>query len=249
MNSEMKFGMSIAGFDPCGGAGIIRDIVTFRKIGIYGVGVITSITGQCFHGVKNYFSLSPNAVEMQIDEIMRDIKIKFVKVGMVGNEKIANMIAKKIDEYDLKAVVDPLITDKFSNKLIDSPKSIEKLMRKAYVLTPNIPEAEILSGIKIDNEKNLIEAGKILREKFGSYVIIKGGHFKGEDYLIGEDVHRLKMEHLGKIVHGTGCAYSSALTSYLILGYDIIEAFRRAREFIQEEIKNSFSTDQMGVLP
>ncbi len=231
--------MSIAGFDPTGGAGILRDIITFRKIGVYGVGIVTSITYQNTHGVSGYFSLPSESVEREIDKVMKDMNIKFAKVGMVGNGEIAGIIAEKIKEYKIKMIFDPILEAKNSYPLIDNVKNIFSLLKSSFIITPNISEAEILSGMKIRGEKDIIKAGKILREEFGAIVIIKGGHYKGEDYLISEEIHKFKMEHLGKEVHGTGCSYSSALTSYLVLGYSILESFKKARIFIQGEIKNS----------
>ncbi len=235
----MKIAMGIAGFDPSSGSGILRDIITFRKIGVYGVGVATAITEQSTKGVSGYFPLPPELVGQEIDVLMNDMNIKFAKIGMVGNGKIANIIAKKIKEYNLKIIFDPVLRAKNAYPLIDHVKNIEILLKFSFVITPNIPEAEILSGIKIRDEENIIKAGKILREKFGAYIIIKGGHYRGVDYLIGDDIQKLNMEHLGKEVHGTGCAYSSALTAYLVLGYNILDSFKKARVFIQKEIKNS----------
>ena len=235
----MQIAMSIAGFDPSAGAGVLRDIITFRKIGVYGVGVVTSITFQNTKGVYGYKTLPSDYVSREIDKLMEDAKIKFAKIGMVGSDKIASMLKEKIEDYQLNVVIDPILESKNSYPLIDDKKSIENLLKASFVITPNVREAEILSGVKIKKEEDIVRAGKTLREKLGVIVIIKGGHFRGVDYLINDVVHRINIGFLGKEVHGTGCAYSSSLTAYLALGYDVYESFKRTRAFIQEEIKNS----------
>ncbi len=246
----MRVVMSIAGFDPSTGAGVTRDVITFRKIGLYGVGAVTAITYQNSSKIYGLRALSTEDVEKQIDAIMEDFDVKHVKIGIVGSEKIANLIAKKIDEYEWVAVVDPILKSSSNFAFIDSPNYLENLIKKATVITPNVPEAETLSGIKIKDEDSAMRAGKIIQEKYGISVIIKGGHLDGTDYLFEDDeVLKEEMEHYGKDIHGTGCAYSSALAAHLALGYPLRISFRLAREFLESEIRNSLKIASRELLP
>ncbi len=246
----MRVVMSIAGFDPSSGAGVVRDIITFRKIGLYGVGVITAVTYQNSSEIYGLKPLSVDDVKQQIDAIMEDFDVKYVKIGIVATEKIANFLSEKIENYGLVAVVDPILRSSSGFAFIDSPSRLENLIKKAMVITPNVPEAEILSGVRIKDEKGAIRAGKIIQEKYGTSVIIKGGHLDGTDYLFeGDDVLKEEMEHHGKDIHGTGCAYSSALTAHLALGYSLRISFRLAREFLESEIRNSINIASRELLP
>ncbi len=244
----MKVVISIAGFDPSSGAGVIRDIITFRKIGLYGVGVVTAITYQNSWDIYGFKPLTPEDVGKQIDALMEDFQITHVKVGMVANNHIANLIANKIEEYNLVAVVDPILKSSSGYAFISSPEDLENLLKKASVITPNVPEAEVLSGVKIKDEESAIKAGKILREKYGP-TIIKGGHLDGVDYLFDDEIVKEEMEHLGKDIHGTGCVYSSALTAHLALGYSLKISFRLSREFLQSEIRNSINVSKRELFP
>ena len=242
----MKYLLSIGGYDPTAGAGVVRDIITFRKLGFYGLGVATTITYQNTKGFYGYVSLSKEIVKEEMERIMEDFKVKYVKVSMVGSA--ADVIVNFKRRYSWTIVADPLLNAKNSFKLNDVEK-IKNLLREAYVITPNVPEAERLAGMKIKSVENIITAGKKIVEKYGKYVIIKGGHFNGVDYLFGEEVESFSLPHLGRNVHGTGCAYSSALTAFLAKGMKIEEAFREARRFLQREIENSIETGGYSLLP
>ncbi len=242
----MEYLLSIAGYDPTGGAGVIRDILTFRKLGFYGMGVITTITYQNTKGFYGFEALDEKIVEREIEKIVEDFPIKYVKIGMVG--KAADVILKFQRKYSWLTVADPLLEAKNSFPL-NSLEDIEKIMERAYAITPNIPEAGKLSNVKIEKEEDILKAGKILLEKYGKYVIIKGGHGEGRDYLFGENVKFFQMPHLRKEVHGTGCAYSSALLGFLAKGYNMEEAFKEARKFVQREIERSIETGGYSLLP
>ncbi len=242
----MEYLLSIAGLDPTSGAGVIRDIITFRKLGFYGLGVPTTITYQNTKGFIGFESLSEEIVERELKAIIEDFPIRFVKVGMLGSS--AGLVAKFAKEYDWFVIFDPLLTAK-NGMLINRIEYIEQLLKIAYVITPNVPEAERLAGMKIKDEKDVISAGKILKHKYGKYVIIKGGHLSGRDYLFGDEVKSYGMPKINKIVHGTGCAYSSALLSFIAKGMRIEEAFVEARKFLQGEIKNAIDTGGYSLLP
>ncbi len=242
----MEYLLSIAGFDPTSGAGVIRDIITFRKLGFYGLGVATALTYQNIRGFEGFKVLSPNVVEQGLKAIMEDFPIKFVKVGMLGAS--VDLIVELAREYDWFLIFDPLLTAK-NGKSINKIEDIEPLLKIAEVITPNVPEAEKLAGIKIKNESDVIAVGKILTHKYGKYVIIKGGHLNGRDYLFGDEIKSYGMPKINKIVHGTGCAYSSSLLSFIAKGLKIEEAFIEARKFLQREIENAIDTGGYSLLP
>ncbi len=244
----MQYLLSVAGYDPTGGAGVIRDIITFRKHGFYGLGVITAITYQNPHGFYGMISLSPEEVKMQLEPLIESFSINYVKIGMLGKRGTAELLARMAQEYEWFVVFDPLLAAKNSHPL-NARDDIELLLRRANVITPNVPEAEAISGKKIENEETLMDVGKMLREKYGGYVIIKGGHLNGTDYLFGEEIHTVSLPLLRKNMHGTGCVYSSTLLSKLVSGKTMEEAFRETRAFVQKEIENSIETGGYSLPP
>ncbi len=248
MGEKIPVAMAIAGHDPSGASGILRDIKTFEKLNVYGLGVITAVTVQNTQEVKRYQLIPDSLVAEQIDALIEDQPVKFVKVGMVGSGENARIIADKIREYGLKAIVDPVMSSSSGAKLIDSPESLEPLLKEAYIITPNVPEAEILSGREIKSREDIIRAGKILEDKYVC-VIIKGGHLGGEDFLFCGDMHSAKQPLLPHDVRGTGCTYSSAITAFLTRGYGIREAFVNARLFVQKEIEKSIVVGEKHLLP
>ena len=248
MTTNIPVVLSIAGYDPSGASGILRDIKTFEKLHVHAAGVVTAITVQNTREVRGYFTIPEENVAAQIDALMEDFPVKFAKVGMVGSGKNAKRIAEKIKECEMKAIIDPLIKSSSGAMLIDSSESLQPLLKVAYIITPNVPEAESLSGMEIKNREDITRAGRILEDKYGC-VIIKGGHLSGEDFLFCEDMHSAKQPLLPYKVRGTGCAYSSAITAFLAKGYEIREAFANARLFIQKEIENSVVIGEKHLLP
>jgi len=245
---DKTFALAIAGHDPCGASGILRDIKTFEKLGVYGLGVVTAITEQSVGEVRGIFPLSPERVKGQIEALINDFPVRYAKVGMVATAENARAIAAKIDEHGIIAVVDPIIRSSSGKMLIDSPESLEILLRAAYVITPNIPEAEILAGMEIKDRRDVIKAGKILEDMYGC-TIIKGGHLGGEDFLFCGEMHSTRMEKLPYDARGTGCSYSSALTSFLARGYGLRDAFVNARLFVQREMERAIPIASGRVLP
>ncbi len=248
MGEKTPVAMAIAGHDPSGASGILRDIKTFEKLNVYGFGVITAVTVQNTQEVKRYQVIPDSLVAEQIDALMENFHAKFVKVGMVGSGENTRIIADKIREYGLKAIVDPVMSSSSGAKLIDSPESLEPLLKKAYLITPNVPEAEILSGKEIKSRDDVMRVGRILEDKYRC-VIIKGGHLSGEDFLFCGDMHSAKQPLLPYDVRGTGCTYSSAITAFLARGYKIREAFVNARLFIQKELEKAIKIGNGQVMP
>ncbi len=242
----MEYLLSIAGYDPTAGAGVIRDIITFRKLGFYGLGIPTAITYQNTHGFLGFDAVKKESVKEQINSIMNDFKVKYVKIGMIG--KASDILVESIKNYNWLVVLDPILRAKNGYPL-NKIEDLQVLLEMADVITPNIPEAETLSGFKIKDENDIKKVGKILVDKYGKYVIIKGGHGSGSDYLFGDDIESYTLPKIPKTVHGTGCVYSSSLLSFLARGLKINEAFKKAREFVQNEIEKSLETGGYSLPP
>lgn len=248
--------LTIAGSDSSGGAGIQADLKTFSSIGTYGMSVITAITAQNTLGVFAVEELSKNIIKKQIESIFEDIYPKAIKIGMVSSSEIITEIADSLKKYNPELlVVDPVMISKSGYALLNPEAEevlITKLIPMAYIVTPNIPEAEAISNMKINSLDDMKIVGEKILEFGPKFVLMKGGHLDGDaiDVLIGKDTFEIyKSERLNKKnTHGTGCTLSSAITSYLALGYDIVEAVRLSKVYITEAIKYSFDIGK-GVGP
>lgn len=248
--------LTIAGSDSSGGAGIQADLKTFSSIGTYGMSVITAITAQNTLGVFAVEELSKNIIKKQIESIFEDIYPKAIKIGMVSSSEIITEIADSLKKYNPELlVVDPVMISKSGYALLNPEAEevlITKLIPMAYIVTPNIPEAEAISNMKINSLDDMKIVGEKILEFGPKFVLMKGGHLDGDaiDVLIGKDTFEIyKSERLNKKnTHGTGCTLSSAITSYLALGYDIVEAVRMSKVYITEAIKYSFDIGK-GVGP
>ena len=247
--------LTIAGSDSSGGAGIQADLKTFSAIGTYGMSVITAITAQNTQGVFEVEELSSNIIKSQIKVVCEDISPKAIKVGMVSSPQIIKDIVDTLDQYPCEyLVVDPVMISKSGYSLL-RPEAKQNLIKylipKAYIVTPNIPEAEEITNMKIETVEDMKKAGQIILNLGPKYVLMKGGHLNGDcvDILIGKDLFEVfEGERIGKNTHGTGCTISSAITSHLALGYDIKEAVRLSKEYITEAIRHSFDIGK-GVGP
>lgn len=231
--------ISIAGYDPSAGAGILNDIKTFSALGVYGTGVITALTAQNAKRVSGIYPISPEFIEEQIDLVMEDADIIFGKTGMLYSPDIIRSVAKKVKEYQLKMVVDPVMVAGSGGKLsrqglADSLKKY--LLKKSILVTPNIPEAEILSGIPIKNKDDAIKAAW----KIGKYcdVVITGGHLEGNNIFFNGKVEIFQGELIeSNNTHGSGCSFSAAVTAYLVKGFDLEKALKEADSFVKESIR------------
>ena len=248
--------LTIAGSDSSGGAGIQADLKTFSAIGTYGMSVITAITAQNTQGVSDVQELSSKIIKEQIKAVCEDIPPKAIKVGMVSSPEIINDIVDSLEKYPCEyLVVDPVMISKSGYSLL-RPEAKDSLIKylipKAYIVTPNIPEAEEISNMKIDTVEDMKKVGKVILDLGPKYVLMKGGHLDGDcvDVLIGEDLFEVfKCERINrKNTHGTGCTISSAITSHLALGYDIVESVKLSKEYITEAIRHSFDIGK-GVGP
>ena len=240
--------LTIAGSDSSGGAGIQADLKTFSAIGTYGMSVITAITAQNTQGVFDVEELSSNIIKNQIKAVCEDIPPKAIKVGMVSSPEIIKDIVDSLEKYPCEyLVVDPVMISKSGYSLLKPEAKnnlINYLIPKAYIVTPNIPEAEEISNMKINTVDDMKKAGKVILNIGPKYVLMKGGHLEGDcvDVLIGENLFEIfRCERINrKNTHGTGCTISSAITSHLALGYDIVESVKLSKVYITEAIRNSF---------
>lgn len=236
----MNTALTIAGSDCSGGAGIQADIKTMTANGVYAMSAITALTAQNTTGVYDVMEVTPDFLAKQLDLIFTDIYPDAIKTGMVSSGELIKVIAEKLTEYKAKnIVVDPVMVSTSGSKLLcdDAIEDLkEKLLPLADVVTPNIPEAEVLSGIKIMTSEDMLQAAKMISERYGCAVLCKGGHsINDANDLLYADVHITWFE--GKRIdnpntHGTGCTLSSAIASNLAKGYSLEDAVRRAKEYV-----------------
>ena len=236
----MKTALTIAGSDCSGGAGIQADIKTMIANGVYAMSAITALTAQNTTGVTGIMEVTPDFLKEQLDQIFTDIYPDAVKIGMVSAGPLIAAIAEKLQEYDAKnVVVDPVMVATSGARLI-SEDAIgvlkEKLFPLATVLTPNIPEAEVLSGMKIETEEDMETAARAIGEAYRCAVLCKGGHQVSDanDLLYRDG--QIKWFRGSRIdnsnTHGTGCTLSSAIASNLAKGWDLDTAVERAKTYI-----------------
>ena len=236
----MKTALTIAGSDSSGGAGIQADLKTMIANGVYGMSAITALTAQNTTGVQGIFEVTPEFLEQEIDSVFTDIRPDAVKIGMVSSAGLIKSIAKKLHEHKAEnIVVDPVMVATSGSKLIsdDAIGTLkEYLFPMAAVLTPNIPETEVLSGMEVKSAEDMIAAAKQISETYHCAVLCKGGHQLNDanDLLYRDGSYRW---FNGKRIdnpntHGTGCTLSSAIASNLAKGYDLDTAVERAKAYI-----------------
>jgi len=239
----MKTAMTIAGVDSGGGAGIAADLKTFAALGVHGTCVITSLTAQNTKGVLNLLDTPVDFIKEQFDAVTGDIKIDCAKTGMLSSPDIVRMVAGLIKRERLSLVIDPVISAEAGGTLLaDEAVSvlIEELIPLSDVITPNIYEAQRLSGIRIKDIGDAQKAARKIYELGAKAVIVTGGHLKGTDILYSNEEFSL-IE--GKLVkggtHGSGCTHSAAITAQLAKGTPLKEAARYAKDFVEQAILRS----------
>jgi hydroxymethylpyrimidine/phosphomethylpyrimidine kinase len=240
--------LTIAGSDSSGGAGIQADLKTFQAFDVYGMSVITSITAQNTLEVKAIYDIPREIVALQIDSVLEDIGVDAVKTGMLSNEEIIETVAERLKFYRVeKIVVDPVMVSKSKARLLKESaerRFLELIIPLAFIITPNIPEAEAISGVKIKNTEDMKLSAKIIREMGAKNVLIKGGHLEGDmtvDILFdGRDFYPFEEKRIPtKNTHGTGCTFSSAITACLARGEDIYTAVKKTKRYITLAIKEA----------
>ena len=236
----MKTALSIAGSDCSGGAGIQADLKTMTMNGVYAMSAITALTAQNTTGVTGILEVTPEFLGQQIDMIFTDIRPDAVKIGMVSNSRLIETIAERLRFYQAEnIVVDPVMVATSGSALMASDAVVtlkRELLPLAAVVTPNIPEAEVLSGMAIRNEEDMTAAAKHISETYHCAVLLKGGHSINDanDLLYADGTARW---FYGRRIpnpntHGTGCTLSSAIASNLAKGYDLETSVQRAKDYI-----------------
>jgi hydroxymethylpyrimidine/phosphomethylpyrimidine kinase len=239
--------LTIAGSDSGGGAGIQADLKTFQELDVYGMSAITAVTAQNTLGVQGVHPIPADFVAQEIDSVSQDIGVDALKTGMLFSANIIEVVSEKIKQYDWKkVVVDPVMIAKGGASLLqqEAITSVKKyLLPLAYVVTPNIPEAEELTGIRIFTHSDKVEAAKRLLDLGVKNVVIKGGHDQDSSESIdllfdGEHSFTFKSKRLKtKNTHGTGCTFSAAITAEIAKGASVFDAVSVAKSFITAAIE------------
>ena len=236
----------IAGSDSSGGAGIQADIKTVTSLGSYAMTAITAVTAQNTTGVKSIIAIKPQEISNQIEFSAKDIRPEAIKVGMLHSKKVILAVMKSLKKINVKKLVlDPVMVAKGGTKLINNTAITyikKNLMKKTFLITPNIPEAEILSSKKIYSIDDMIQAGKILISLGAKNVLIKGGHLQSKkmnDILVSKKIIKIfkSKKHVTKNTHGTGCTLSSAIATYLSCGKDLIKSCELGIKYVNEAIR------------
>ena len=236
----MKTALTIAGSDSCGGAGIQADIKTMTVNGVYAMSAVTALTAQNTTGVTSIMEATPEFLGDQLDAIFTDIFPDAVKIGMVSSKELIRVIAEKLKQYGAEQIVlDPVMVATSGAKLIsdDAVEALKsELIPLASVITPNIPEAEVLSGMKITSPEAMEAAAEKIHREFGCAVLMKGGHQQNDanDYLYGDEggtwFYGKRIDNPN--THGTGCTLSSAIAANLAKGLSLSEAVDRAKTYL-----------------
>ncbi|KAF1298839.1 bifunctional hydroxymethylpyrimidine kinase/phosphomethylpyrimidine kinase [Enterococcus sp. JM4C] len=251
MNETIQ-ALTIAGFDGGGGAGMQADLKTFQERRVFGTSVLTALPIQNTKGVTNVFDLPIEALKEQLASIKDDFKISAVKTGMLFTDEITTIVAEFLKTADFgPLVVDPVMIAKSGHALLkDSAVHAvkERLLPLACVVTPNVPEAEVLTGMKITTKAEMIEAGQLIQQMGAKNVVVKGGHHvegaESEDMLLLENgqVEWLAGKRIDtKNTHGTGCTFSACITAELAKGANALEAVTTAKAYIQAAIEDGIS--------
>lgn len=238
--------LTIAGSDPSGGAGIQADLKTFHQFGVYGEAVVTLLTVQNTVRVSRVECMSAELVVEQIRAVIEDIHPMAAKTGALGDRAIVEAVAGIAVEFDFPLVVDPVMISKHGAPLMaDDARRVvrEKLLPRAYLLTPNLAEAEALTGFAIRDVSGMRRAAEALARSGARAVLVKGGHLEGAavDVLYHDGVwHEFPAPHIDTPhTHGTGCTFSAAITAELAHGTPLVEAVSRAKAYITEAIRTA----------
>jgi len=249
MSEENALGrvLIIAGSDSSGGAGIQADIKSCAAFGAYAMTAITAVTAQNTTGVQSVEILPADLVKQQIESCLSDIGADVIKIGMLGSKENIELVAKAVEDVDAFIILDPVAVATSGDPLLqdDAIEALrDVLLPLADLVTPNVPEAELLTGLKIKDIDDLTKAGDALLEKGVYAALMKGGHLSGKsvvDVLVSEEGAnimsgpRLHTRH----THGTGCTLASSVAANMALGLDLDEAVMRAREFVFEAIRSA----------
>ncbi|MEK3886717.1 bifunctional hydroxymethylpyrimidine kinase/phosphomethylpyrimidine kinase [Bacillus sp. FSL K6-3431] len=244
----MKTALTIAGSDSGGGAGIQADLKAFSAQGVFGMSVITAVTAQNTTEVRSVQNIEFSIIKDQIEAVFDDIRVDAVKIGMLSSADTVDIVAHTLITYKPRFIVlDPVMVSKAGHHLLQKEAILalkEKLIPLATLITPNIPEAEVLTNSKIITEADMKHACAVMRESGAKTVLLKGGHLNGDPndlYYDGTDFHWIKGQRIHtKNTHGTGCTLSSVIAANLAKGATPIEAIQIAKDYITTAITHSF---------
>lgn len=238
--------LTIAGSDSGGGAGIQADIKTFSSLGVFGTSAITAITAQNTQGVRGIQAISPEILRGQIEAILEDFTVDALKIGMLHNKDAVKVVSETLPSFRQTSIIlDPVMISTSGSKLLEDDAIriiIDELFPKVTLLTPNIPETEYLSGIKINSEADILLAARKLQGKGCNAILIKGGHIAGAETVdrlfINEDTPICLVSPTVETsnTHGTGCTLSSAIAAYMALGHSLVGAVRLAKEYMDNAL-------------
>jgi len=243
----MKYVLTIAGSDPSGGAGIQADIKTITSIGCHALSAVTALTAQNSEGIQGIYPIPPTFLSRQIRAVMADVVPDAVKLGMIFRASAIKAVAGLMSRYRIQAlVVDPVLRSSMGNSLLE-PEAMDVLRNTLFplarVVTPNLLEAETLTGMKVRNLVQMEKASRAINA-YGPAVVIKGGHLGGEPVDVLFDGKKTYHFHGTRIkslhTHGTGCVFSSALAAFLALGYGLEKATKKAHDFVRMAIKKAY---------
>ena len=249
---KMKTALTIAGSDCSGGAGIQADLKTMTMNGVYAMSAITALTAQNTTGVRSIQEATPDFLRHQIDAIFEDIRPDAVKIGMVASKELICVIADMLRYHNAKnVVVDPVMVATSGSSLMknDAVQTlIEKLLPIATLVTPNIPEAQVLSGKTIESKEDMLSAANFIGNTYGCAVLLKGGHSINDAndllYANGEFIWFEGKRINNHNTHGTGCTLSSAIASNLAKGYDLVMSVQRAKDYISDALSAQLDLGQ-----
>lgn len=239
--------LTIAGFDPSCGAGVVADLKTFAAHGCYGLAAITSMTVQNTQGVDAVHNTPSSELREQLEVLVKDSEIAAVKIGMLGNRGNAVVVGEFLDAHKFPVVVhDPVMRSSTNSELLDQggvKYLTTELLKRSTVITPNIPEAEILAGMTITDVTGMEAAARKIVEMGAKAVIVKGGHMdKAIDVVFdGKDVYQLSGDKVKlENTHGTGCTFASAVTAQLAAGRGLVEAATLAKAYVVKAIEKAY---------
>jgi hydroxymethylpyrimidine/phosphomethylpyrimidine kinase len=239
--------LAIAGSDSGGGAGIQADLKTTLALGVHGMSVVCAVTAQNSAGVQGYWELPLQAIAAQLDSVLSDIGADAVKTGMLASPAIVRTVSDSLADVAAPIVVDPVAVSKHGDPLLSAGTMealTDRLLPLATVVTPNLPEAELLTGERITDEADMLAAAQKIVALGPRWVLVKGGHLAGPpvDLLVaGDQVIRYPGERVASVhTHGTGCTLASAIASFLARGNDVPEAVAAAKEFVSGAIDGGF---------
>jgi hydroxymethylpyrimidine/phosphomethylpyrimidine kinase len=252
----MKIALTIAGSDPTGGAGLQADLRVFKAFGVHGLGIPSALTAQNTKGIDYIAGVDSVLLRRQLEFLLEDIKPGALKTGMLYTTYAVDLVADAIKNYSLgNLVVDPVAVSS-SGALLVEEGTLDAIRNKLFpvskVITPNIYEAAIFTGMRVESGEDMEKAAELLKEMGPEVIVITGGHLEGltmDLYYDGGGFHKLESDKIEGEYHGTGCAFSAAITAMLCLGHIPLEAVRRAKDYIQNAIRRAYYPGRgMGLL-